>query len=400
MKIRTALFACFAALAFYGCEKDNIAESRADSAFSEDSGSLFSSSGSIPNSGSGQAGDSTIQPGLLTAGEWSDLDNWAFWEALLAKSDYNEMPQYWQFGPFNRISLKAEGAGGLPLIDAPASLISASGEILWETRTDNHGKAEFFPGLFADAFLNGAKIVVEYGGQQYQAYPVKTYGQGVNELVVPVLPVSPYQADVLFAFDATGSMGDELEYIKTEINDIISRIRAENPTTAFRLGAVFYRDKNDEYLTRATPLHSNFNQAVAFINQQQAAGGGDFPEAVDEALQKAVSEQSWSTQARARLLFLILDAPPHYDDASITAIQAQLRQAAGTGIKVIPVTASGINKETEFLMRFSAITTNGTYTFITDHSGIGNDHLEPTVGDYEVEFLNDLIVRLIGKYVE
>ncbi|MEM8907449.1 MAG: hypothetical protein AAGD05_06350, partial [Bacteroidota bacterium] len=33
-------------------------------------------------------------------------------------------------------------------------------------------------------------------------------------------------------------------------------------------------------------------------------------------------------------------------------------------------------------------------------SGIGNDHLEPTVGDYEVELLNDLLVRLIGEYIE
>ena len=37
-------------------------------------------------------------------------------------------------------------------------------------------------------------------------------------------------------------------------------------------------------------------------------------------------------------------------------------------------------------------------TFVTDDSGIGNDHLEPTVGEYEVELLNDLLVRLINAY--
>ena len=42
----------------------------------------------------------------------------------------------------------------------------------------------------------------------------------------------------------------------------------------------------------------------------------------------------------------------------------------------------------------------GNYVFITNHSGIGNDHLEPTVGDYEVEFLNDLMVRLINESLE
>jgi len=42
--------------------------------------------------------------------------------------------------------------------------------------------------------------------------------------------------------------------------------------------------------------------------------------------------------------------------------------------------------------------TNGTYVFITDDSGIGEDHIEATVGDYEIKTLNDLIVRLITKY--
>ncbi len=47
-----------------------------------------------------------------------------------------------------------------------------------------------------------------------------------------------------------------------------------------------------------------------------------------------------------------------------------------------------------------AMFTDGTYTFITNHSGIGNDHLTPTIGEYQVELLNDLIVRLVTKYTE
>ena len=49
-------------------------------------------------------------------------------------------------------------------------------------------------------------------------------------------------------------------------------------------------------------------------------------------------------------------------------------------------------------MRFTAITTNGTYVFLTDDSGIGESHLVPTTGKYEVELLNELILRLIMKY--
>ena len=187
---------------------------------------------------------------------------------------------------------------------------------------------------------------------------------------------------------------------KVEINDIISRIRNDNNGIDFRLGSVFYRDEGDEYVTRTSSLSGDFGQVADFINSQRADGGGDYPEAVHSALRKAIGEQAWQEGARARLLFLILDAPPHHQDDVIQAMQDQLLLAAQKGIKIIPVTASGIDKETEFLMRILAIASNGTYTFITDHSGIGNDHLERTIGDYEVEFLNDLIVRLVGKYVD
>ena len=97
-------------------------------------------------------------------------------------------------------------------------------------------------------------------------------------------------------------------------------------------------------------------------------------------------------------MFMILDAPPHHDPQKLKSIQRAVRAASEKGIALIPVVASGINKETEFLMRFMAMRTNGTYVFLTDHSGIGNPHLKPTVGQYNVEYLNTLMLRLIRKY--
>jgi hypothetical protein len=73
---------------------------------------------------------------------------------------------------------------------------------------------------------------------------------------------------------------------------------------------------------------------------------------------------------------------------------------AKKGIKIIPVAASGVDKNTEFMLRFFAIATSGTYVFLTNDSGIGGDHIQASVGEYEVEQLNDLIVRLIDKYLE
>lgn len=394
----TFLLCLSLALALFSCQKDDIGldPGTRDAAGGASEGSFSAGSG---GSGSGQAGDSTIQAGQLTAGEWNDLGNWPFWEQLIAKDTFSEYPAYWKFGAHSRVSLKLSGQDGRPVTDAEAHLIGQGGEILWRARTDNSGRAEFFPDLLSANATTPARIRVNYQGQSYGLNDVKFYEAGVNEMVIPANGPYSQAADVFFVFDATGSMADELEYIKVEINDIIARMKNDNPVVDFRLGSVFYRDEGDEYVTRTSGLTANFSQVVDFINSQKADGGGDYPEAVHSALRKAIAEQDWREDARARLLFLILDAPPHYEDQVIGEIQGQLRLAAEKGIKIIPVTASGIDKPTEFLMRLLAIASNGTYTFITNHSGIGNEHLEPTVGEYEVEFLNDLVVRLVGEYV-
>ena len=41
--------------------------------------------------------------------------------------------------------------------------------------------------------------------------------------------------------------------------------------------------------------------------------------------------------------------------------------------------------------------TNGTYVFLTDDSGVGFSHLTPIVGDYTVDLLHNVIVRIIQE---
>ena len=75
-----------------------------------------------------------------------------------------------------------------------------------------------------------------------------------------------------------------------------------------------------------------------------------------------------------------------------------VRSAAARGIHLIPVVSSGAERDVELFGRAIAICTNGTYVFLTDDSGVGDSHLEPMVGDYTVELLHDVIVRIIGEY--
>src|SRR6056300_302732 len=99
-------------------------------------------------------------------------------------------------------------------------------------------------------------------------------------------------------------------------------------------------------------------------------------------------------------MFLILDAPPHRDAATMRRFTELTAKAAEMGIRIIPLTASGIDKSTEYLMRSLALLTNGTYVFLTDDSGIGNSHIEPTTDSYDVEMMNEVIVRIINQFID
>lgn len=335
----------------------------------------------------------------MTAGEWNDLTHWDFWMSLRDSAVFESFPAYWGMFGNTRVAVEVLSAPETPLQNAPIALVGADGNILWETKTDNAGKAELWSGFFENTTLNLNGCTLTMGGQILTS-TVKPISEGINTFVINGVNPSSPKMDIAFVVDATGSMGDELEFLKKELSRVIDRVKAQHPDADLRLGSVFYRDKGDEYVTRKQAFSSSPATVVSFIKDQSADGGGDFPEAVEDALQVTVNELQWSADATSRIAFLILDAPPHDKPEVKEQIRNLTKAAAQKGIKIIPITASGIDKSTEYLMRMMAIASNGTYVFITDHSGIGNDHLEATVGEYQVEFLDDLMVRLIGKYLE
>ncbi|NDP21875.1 MAG: VWA domain-containing protein [Paludibacter sp.] len=350
-------------------------------------------SGDISGSGGGE-----LQAGVITAGEWNDLDNWMFLDSLLKDNNFFKVSSYWGFYRNHRISVQVNDASNHPVVDAIV-LLKRDGSDIWSARTGNSGKAELWVDLYQKSEeIDSTKLQLVVGNTIISS--VKTFYGGVNVITLANNLATSKNVELAFVVDATGSMGDELEFLKTELLDVINRTKTNNPTLNILTGSVFYRDKGDDYVTRISNFNTNIQTTLNFIKDQKASGGGDFPEAVHTALDKAINELQWSTFAHTRLLFLVLDAPPHYEPDIVSNLQVQIKKASEKGIKIIPITASGIDKDTEFLMRFMAVTTNGTYVFITNDSGVGNEHLTATVGKYEVEKLNDLMVRLINKYVK
>ncbi|WP_315016863.1 vWA domain-containing protein [Capnocytophaga leadbetteri] len=344
-------------------------------------------------------GQGGIQPqgGLVTAGEWNDLDNWAFYQKTLMKEPFKGFPDDWQMYTNHRIAV-ALTAKNKPAANATVTLFRNDTPI-WTAKTDNLGRAELWVGAFQkEKELNTALLRLKVNEQWVSTAAISE--TQVNRIALDeTLPSPTNLVQIAFMVDATGSMGDELEFLKMDLKKVINEVQKTNNQLKISTATVFYRDEGDEYVVKHSPFTEDINQTTEFISQQRADGGGDFPEAVDKALVQ-LNQLQWQPEARTRIAFLVLDAPPHNKPAVISSIQYSVKTAAASGIKLIPVVASGIDKTTEFLMRFIAMYTNGTYVFITDHSGIGNKHLEPSVGEYQVEKLSDLMVRLIKKYSE
>ncbi|WP_314339170.1 vWA domain-containing protein [Capnocytophaga leadbetteri] len=345
----------------------------------------------------GSQGGIQPQGGLVTAGEWNDLDNWAFYQKTLMKEPFKGFPDDWQMYTNHRIAV-AITAKNKPAANATVTLFRNDTPI-WTAKTDNLGRAELWVGAFQkEKELNTALLRLKVNEQWVSTATISE--TQVNRIALDeTFPSPTNQVQIAFVVDATGSMGDELEFLKMDLKKVINEVQKTNTQLKISTATVFYRDEGDEYVVKHSPFTEDINQTTEFISQQRADGGGDFPEAVDKALVQ-LNQLQWQPEARTRIAFLVLDAPPHNKPAVISSIQYSVKTAAASGIKLIPVVASGIDKTTEFLMRFIAMYTNGTYVFITDHSGIGNKHLEPSVGEYQVEKLSDLMVRLIKKYSE
>lgn len=349
--------------------------------------------GDEEGSGGGEPVDP--EPGQLTAGEWRDLDHWAFWQDLQQNDAWRSMLTAWGFGTQERFAVVVE-SDGQHVVDAGVTLLAGQMPV-WSARTDAHGEAELFAGMFAAAPEGARSLEVTVAGKKTIVEAVAAAGMTPIVVAVDEAEAPAKVLDLMFVVDTTGSMGDELAYLQVELADVLDRVRQTvGQNFKFRVSVNFYRDAGDEYVVRPFPFTEDIDAAIEDLNQQSANGGGDWPEAVDAALGDAIAEHEWSESAVARLCFFVLDAPPHEGAEVLADVQGSVEAAADRGVRIVPLAASGVDKSLEFLLRQMAIATGGTYTFLTDHSGIGGGHIEPTIGEYQVEILNDLLVRVIS----
>ena len=357
-------------------------------------------SGASDGSSNSENAPATIPAGQMTAAEWNDAEHFDLWLKMFQTGqDVSERGPFvsyvneyslWNL-PYNDMLAVFVGREDVPVSGAKLTLKGDEGE-LYSAVSDAKGMAYLF---YSDA----AHTLSVQSGEETQdiALAEATLTDGILKVNVSDWAEKQNVIELMFLIDTTGSMGDELRYIKAEVDDVIARVKETNPGVTVRLALLFYRDEGDEYVTRYSDFTEDIEAQRAFLAQQKPDGGGDTPEAVHIALTEAVAQQ-WSTGNTTKLIFHILDAPPHERYADAQIYRQAILDAAEKGIRIIPVASSGIDKEAEYLLRSEALLTGGTYTFLTDDSGIGNSHLTPEVGTFTVEFLNSMLVRLISEF--
>lgn len=214
----------------------------------------------------------------------------------------------------------------------------------------------------------------------------------------------PHQKlDVALVIDTTGSMTDEMSYLKAELIHISDQIAKLHPNAEQRWALIVYRDVGDAYVVSSFGFKNLVTELQSKLALQSAGGGGDFPEAPDAAFEQ-MNQLSWRSGPEvSRLAFWVADAPHHADKAA--AFKAALQKTQQLGVHVYPVASSGIDEHTELTMRSAAQLTGGRYMFLTNDSGAGGPHKEPSIPCYFVTKLDDAMVRMVdiemsGKYHE
>jgi hypothetical protein len=197
-------------------------------------------------------------------------------------------------------------------------------------------------------------------------------------------------------------MSEEIAAVKSTIRKVSASLGREG--LSVRIGLVAFKDRGDEYVTKTYPMTSDLRSFADEVAQLYAAGGGDVPESVNEALHVALTRLDWDSAAIGRYAFLVGDAPPHLDYPQDFDYAADIRDAAHRGIQVFTIAASGMDGLGQVVWRQIAQYTNARNLFVLrggagpQSTGAGDP--QSSCGGTQTRFTSDNLDGLIVSDIE
>jgi hypothetical protein len=291
-----------------------------------------------------------------------------------------------------RLEVAVRGRDNRPLGNARVRLTGSEGPLAAELVTRSDGRAVFLSSWDRVEGEMAITVTPPDGSAAVRKPVPRDAARFEISLPAAVAPL-PRNLDLVLVLDTTGSMGDELAYLKSEIKSIAAAVAGRFPHVNQRYSLVVYRDRGDAYVVRTFPFTSSVVEFKGQLSAQRAEGGGDNPEAMECGLEEA-AKLPWRTADTARVLFLVADAPPHTEDVGKAMVAVDVLRKKG--VAIYPVACSGYDDTTELVMRTSALLTGGQFLFLTDDSGVGESHAEPHIPFYKVQRLDRLMIRMIA----
>eukprot|EP00800_Vazella_pourtalesii_P005515 TRINITY_DN1647_c0_g1_i2.p1 TRINITY_DN1647_c0_g1~~TRINITY_DN1647_c0_g1_i2.p1 ORF type:complete len:318 (-),score=36.02 TRINITY_DN1647_c0_g1_i2:258-1154(-) len=123
--------------------------------------------------------------------------------------------------------------------------------------------------------------------------------------------ISKFQ--ICFVIDGTGSMGKDIENVRSSIKNLVELYKKTDKFVEFR--TVIYRDHCDIDIIETYPNYKVFiettDEIISFLANIQTHGGGDDPEASLDGLVEGLNS-NWDKNGETRRLIIhVYDAPPH-----------------------------------------------------------------------------------------
>jgi Ca2+-binding RTX toxin-like protein len=167
--------------------------------------------------------------------------------------------------------------------------------------------------------------------------------------------------DLAFVIDTTGSMFDDIDAVKASASSIINAIfDGDRGFLDSRIAVVGYNDPDTNTFLSFTDqpkIDERKTAAINAINSISVGGGGDFPEAVNAGLIRALSGGAgeWRSEAIARRIILFGDAPPNDNELRSQVLELASNVDVSLERSVMPMSIVG-DIETSSLTNKLAVT--------------------------------------------
>ena len=346
--------------------------------------------GLLPGKAEGVKGPSGLKAGFAD-------DNKQFNYFVNFINTYKDKVPYYPINISERIIFYCRDVSSKSIPNALVKVYSGK-KLLTTGKTYADGSFMFYPSEY-DARLTSYSLTFEALNAKAD---IAVDRQGKREHVVTLNTQRPQYKnvplDILFVFDTTGSMGEEIARLKKTIEIINMNIASLSTKPDVRFGMVLYKDKGDEYVTKIIPLTGDLEKFQKELALVTAGGGGDGPEDLQSALADAVKKIQWNTGG-IRLAFIITDAEPHLDYGQQYTYVDAAHDAKKEAIKFYSIGTGGLPLAGEFVLRQISQYTQGRYIFLTygergeSEGGKEGSVSHHTGANFQTDKLESIIIR-------